>query len=231
LTYRLLAGVVEHVGGNVQRLALDLVGPATVVADASNDGANVAPGHGDGLAIVQRLDGGEELGVLLGKISELEDQAGSVARGGGSPCCVEGLAGGGHGQIDVLLGTFADGGDDLLGGGVDDLELFLVDTLNKLVVDEAVEWRLLVACWCRYRRVNQRIIKRRDSQANGLGVGARDGGVELDGQSHGEGCIGMMRRRIEEREREGKGREDGRQEDNEGKRRSKKLGEGQEGYL
>ncbi|KAJ3486862.1 hypothetical protein NLG97_g6532 [Lecanicillium saksenae] len=40
------------------------------------------------------------------------------------------------GEVDILLVTLADGGDDLLGGGVDDFKLLLVDTLNPLVVDE-----------------------------------------------------------------------------------------------
>jgi len=52
-----------------------------------------------------------------------------------------------------LLGGLADGGDDLLCGGVDDLEGLLVDTLNPLVVDE---------------------------ESDGLLVGAREGGLELN---------------------------------------------------
>lgn len=136
VTYRLVSGVVEHVGGNVKGLSLNLVGPATVVSDASNNSADIASGHGDGLAVVQRLDSGEKVEVLLGEISELEHQAATLARSDLSPCCVESLAGSGNGKIDILLGTFADRGDDLLGGGVDDLKLLLVDTLNPLVVNE-----------------------------------------------------------------------------------------------
>lgn len=136
VTYRLVASVVEHVGGNVESLSLNLVGPATVVADASNNSADITSGHGDGLAVVQRLDSGEKVEVLLGEIGELEHQAATLAGSNLSPCCVESLAGSGNGQIDILLGTFADRGDDLLGGGVDDLELLLVDTLDPLVVNE-----------------------------------------------------------------------------------------------
>lgn len=62
-------------------------------------------------------------------------------RGRRLPCTVEGLAGGRDGDVDVLLCGLADGCDDLLGGGVDDLELLLVDTLNPLIVNEPSEVR------------------------------------------------------------------------------------------
>ena len=52
------------------------------------------------------------------------------------PDSLEALARSGHSDVDILLGGFADRGDDLLVGGVDDLELLLVNTLNPLVVDE-----------------------------------------------------------------------------------------------
>jgi hypothetical protein len=61
-----------------------------------------------------------------------------------SPLTLESLAGSTDSQVDILLGTFADGADDLLGGGVDNLELLLVDTLNPLAIDEAAE-KVLVA--------------------------------------------------------------------------------------
>lgn len=51
-TNRLLRDVVVHVGGDVDSFAVDLVGPAGIVADAGDDCANIALGHGDGLAIV-----------------------------------------------------------------------------------------------------------------------------------------------------------------------------------
>lgn len=134
-----MSSVVEHVGGNVKSLSLNLVGPATIVANASDNSADITSGQADGLAVVQRLDSGEKIEVLLSQIGQLEHQAASLAGCDSFPCCVESLAGCGNGKIDVLLGTFADGGDDLLGCGVDDLKLLLVDTLNPLVVDEPLK--------------------------------------------------------------------------------------------
>lgn len=130
---------MEHVGGDVNGLALDLVGPTSVVPQAADDGTDVTLGHGDGLSVVERLDGGEELSVLLCEVGELQQVDGALAGGGLSPDTLEGLAGGGDGDIDILLGSLVDGADNLLGGGVDDLEGLLVDTLNPLVVDEPVE--------------------------------------------------------------------------------------------
>jgi len=128
---------VEHVGLDINGLSLDLVGPAGIVSESANDGGNIATGVADGLSVVERLDGGEGLLVLVAEIGELLEEDTTLVGGGELPGTVEGLAGGGDGEIDVLLGTLADGGDDLLGGGVDDLELLLVDTLGPLAVNEA----------------------------------------------------------------------------------------------
>ncbi len=127
---------MEHVGGDISGLAGDLVRPAGVVADAANDGADITLGHGDGLAVVERLDGGEEVGVLLNNVGELVQEPAAVVGCGLLPGGVEGLAGGGDGDVDILLGGLADRGNDLFGGGVDDFKLLLVDTLNPFVVNE-----------------------------------------------------------------------------------------------
>lgn len=127
---------MEHVGLNVNRLSGDLVGPAGVESYASDDGGNIASSVSDGLAVVKGLDGGEHLGVPLQELGELVEELASLMGSHLLPCGVEGLAGGGYGDVDILLGGLADGGDDLFGGGVDDLELLLVNTLDPLVVDE-----------------------------------------------------------------------------------------------
>jgi hypothetical protein len=128
---------VEHVWVDIDRLALDLVGPAAVVPDAANDGADVAAGHGDGLAVVERLDGGQEVRVLLAQIGELRQQDAARLGRGAAPRPLKGLPGGGHGNVDILLGGLVDRAEDLFCGRVDDLERLLLDTLDELVVDEA----------------------------------------------------------------------------------------------
>lgn len=145
-TKRLLPGVVEGVGGDINGLALDLVGPTAVVADSADDGANIATGHGDGLAIVERLDSGKEVEVLLEQVGELEEVDATLLGSDIAPDTLESLAGSGDSDIDILLGGLVDGADDLLGSGVNDLEGLLVDTLDELVVDEpgSVLWLALV---------------------------------------------------------------------------------------
>lgn len=136
-TYGFPAGVVEHVGVNVEGLASDLVGPATKVSQDTDNGTNVTAGHGDGLAIVQGLDGGQEIGVLLDNVGELENHGATGLRSDLLPCRLKRQTGGGNCGVDILFGGLADRGDDLFGGGIDDLELLLVDALDPLVVDEA----------------------------------------------------------------------------------------------
>lgn len=52
-TYSFLPGVVEHVRLNIDGLAGDLVGPSSVVSNASDDSTNITACQGDGLAIVE----------------------------------------------------------------------------------------------------------------------------------------------------------------------------------
>lgn len=130
---------MEHIGLDIDGLTLDLVGPAGIVSEGANDGGDIATGVGDGLSVVERLNSGEDLAVLLGDIGELVQEETTLVRGSELPGGVEGLAGSGDSKVDILLGTLADGGDDLLSGGVDNLELLLVDTLDPLAVNEAGE--------------------------------------------------------------------------------------------
>jgi hypothetical protein len=137
-SYRLLLGVVEGIRRSLDDLALDLVCPSTVVPQATGTGTDIALGHGDGLAIVQRLDGGEEVDVLLKQIGELVEVLSALLGGYLPPRAFEGFPRGRYGDVDVLLGGLRYGADDRLVGGVNDLERLAVDALDPLVVDEAV---------------------------------------------------------------------------------------------
>jgi hypothetical protein len=145
-TYGLLADVVECVGCCVNNLTLDLVGPASVVPQATSGSGNVnVLGHGESLAIVESLDSGKEVDVLQEEVGKLNEKLSAVLRCLLPPWTVEGLAGGLDSDIDILLGRLLDGCDDLFCGRVDDLEGLAVNGLDKLVVDEAVprvrSWR------------------------------------------------------------------------------------------
>lgn len=133
----LLLDVVEGVWGGIHDLALDLVGPAAIVSQATRAHADVHLGHGLSLAVVESLHRGEQLEVLLKEIGELDQQLATVLGRLLSPWALECLACGGDGDVDILLGGLVHRGDDLLGGGVDDLEGLAVHTLHPLIVDEA----------------------------------------------------------------------------------------------
>lgn len=127
---------MKHVRGYVNGLALDLVGPTTVVPKAAGDGTDVTLGHRNGLSVVERLDGGKQVKVLLDKFGEVGQEPASLSRSSLLPLALKGLAGSLDCNINILLGGFTDGADNLLGTGVDSLEGLLVDALHPLVVDE-----------------------------------------------------------------------------------------------
>jgi len=143
MTYWLLLDVVESVWGGVDDLTLDLVCPTTVVSQATSGHGNIDVGHGESLAVVERLDGGESRSVLLEEVGELAEQLATVLWSHLSPATIESLAGGGHSNVDILLRGFLNRADDLLVRWVDGFKGLVVDTLNPLAVDETGLWSAL----------------------------------------------------------------------------------------
>lgn len=144
-THGLPPGVIEVIRVGIDRLALDLVGPAAVVAKTAGSCVDIGLGHDDGLAVVERLDGGKLVYMAVEEVGELDEQLAAVLWRLPSPVALEGLACGGDGDVDILLGGLVDGANDVLSGGVDDLKGLAVDTGDKLVVDEAAG----SVCWWR----------------------------------------------------------------------------------
>lgn len=132
-----MAGVVDHLRVRVDDLAVDLVRPAAVVAQATGGGGDVTLGHGDSLAVVEGFDGGEGVDVLLEEVGELGEHAAPVRGGDLLPGALDGVAGSLYGDVDVLLGGLVDGDDGLLVVGVYGLEGLAFGTLDELIVDEA----------------------------------------------------------------------------------------------
>lgn len=126
----------------VDNLALNLVGPAGVVVEGTNAHADIDLGHGDSLAVVESLNGCEEVEVLLEKVCELVEELSTVLWGLTSPWAVECFAGSGDGDVYILLGGLGYGADHLFGGWVDGLESASVNASNPLVVDEAMRSQL-----------------------------------------------------------------------------------------
>jgi hypothetical protein len=135
-TYGFLSCVCKGIWVGVDNLALDLVGPASIVSQATSNHRNINLCHSDGLAVVERLDGSQEVGILLNQIGELNQQLATVLWGLLSPCALECLAGSSYRNVDIFLCGLVDRADNLFGGRVDGLEGLAVNTLDPLVVDE-----------------------------------------------------------------------------------------------
>lgn len=144
-TYGFLPRVVEHFWVDVVGLALDLVCPTTIVSYGANNSTKVATSHVNGLAVIERLDGCQKVCVLLKQVGQLQQHATPLVGCCLLPRALEGLAGGRDCNVNILLGTFADLADDLLGRRVDDIELLLVGALDPLAVNVPEGTNLLLA--------------------------------------------------------------------------------------
>jgi len=118
---------------------VNLVGPATVVAQAAGGVSDIDLSHGDGLAVIKGLDGGQCLDITLKQVGQLGEHAAAVRGGHIVPDALEGSASGLDGDVDILFGSLVHGDNGLLGGRVDGLEGLALDTLDELVVDEPGE--------------------------------------------------------------------------------------------
>jgi len=98
-----LSCVCEGIRVGIDNLALDLVGPASVVSQAASNGTNISLGHAKSLAVIERLNSSEEIEVPLDQIGELDQQLASVFWCLLSPRSLECLAGRSYGNIDILL--------------------------------------------------------------------------------------------------------------------------------
>ena len=70
--------VCKSIGVSVDNLSLDLVGPASVVSQAASNHADVNFCHADGLTIVEGLDSGQEVCVLLDQVGKVDQQLAPV---------------------------------------------------------------------------------------------------------------------------------------------------------
>lgn len=131
-----VASVGECLRVDVNGLAVDLVSPASIVANAASSTGHVQLGDAEGLAVVKSLNGSEGLDFALHQIGQLVKHTATVRGSNLSPGTLECLASSGNGNVDILLSGFVDSNNGLLGGGVDGLEGLAFNTLHKLIVDE-----------------------------------------------------------------------------------------------
>ncbi len=80
------------------------------------------PRDGERLAVVQRLELGQLIGVLEDQVPDPPDEAAALRRGHRAPRALEGLAGRPYRTVDVLDVTLGDPGEGLAGRRVGRLE-------------------------------------------------------------------------------------------------------------
>jgi ParB family chromosome partitioning protein len=138
---RLAQRVVQHAHARRRDrdgLAFDLGRPTGVVAEVVDDERNVGDARdADRLAIVERLELRELLGVGLDQVGQLPDRAAALGRGHAAPrTALEGAPRRAHGAIDVFLLTGCHLGKRLFGGGIVGGERLAGGRLGPLAIDE-----------------------------------------------------------------------------------------------
>ena len=136
--HRLAAGVAEVPAADRDRLAVDLVGPAGVVAEAVDHQRQVGMAAlADRLAVVQGLELGQLVDVRFDQVGELVHQPPAVAGVGLAPGArVKRLPRRLDGAVDVGGVALGDLGDDLLGRRVDRGERLAAVAVDPLAVDQ-----------------------------------------------------------------------------------------------
>ena len=110
---RLAPRVAEHVLAQRNRLALELAGKATEVAQDVGRTLGLGPGlRADRIASLLGDDPGEFLHPRLDGICNLLQHAAALSRNDAAPAC-EGLARGLHGPVDVFGAAARNAGNDL----------------------------------------------------------------------------------------------------------------------
>ena len=134
---RLPQRVAQEVAADGHGAAFDLVGPAGVVAQGVDDALQVAAGVGDGLAAVERFQGGQLLGLLLDQVGQLEQQSAAVGGVHLLPGArFQRLARGLDRRIDVGLVGLGDLAKRLAGGRVDGREGLVRVAVHEFAADE-----------------------------------------------------------------------------------------------
>lgn len=135
-TNGLVAGVGKRLRVGVNGLAVNLIGPATVVAKAAGGGGNIALSHGEGLAVVKGFNSSQDVAITLEEVGQLDEEAATFGGSDLAPLTLEGGACCLDGIFDIILVRLLDGYNRLLVGGVDGLKSAATLSLDELIVDE-----------------------------------------------------------------------------------------------
>jgi len=136
----LMLGVAKLLVGGLDDLALNLVGPTTVVSeDGGRLGDIEALGSRERLTVVESLDTGKDVQISLDELGDLGENSSSLEPWGVvAPDSVECLSGNLDGDIDISGESLWNGGQVLSRGWVDDVNGFgtLVYGSRPFAIDE-----------------------------------------------------------------------------------------------
>ncbi len=97
----LVSCVVEGLWVGVDGLSVDLVCPSTIISEAAGGQLDVDLGHRKSLAVIERLDGSEGVGVFVEEVTELGQHLTSGRGERLAPDAIEGFPGGLDGDVDI----------------------------------------------------------------------------------------------------------------------------------
>lgn len=118
ITYRLTLGKVKALCININHFTFHLVRPTSIVIEHGDAVRDISDRPLLSLAVVERLDLGQQIEVLFDQIGYSAQQLSSIFGGCRAPWTFERSSRGGHGQVNVLAPGFRDMGDDLFGAAL-----------------------------------------------------------------------------------------------------------------
>jgi hypothetical protein len=120
MTYGFLSRVREDIWASVDHLAFNLICLATIISEACH-GCNVIFGYLKCISIVERFNGTQDIKVPFNQDGERDHKL-SSALWGLYPRPFECLARCRYGDIDILLCSLMNRGNDFFGRRIDDLD-------------------------------------------------------------------------------------------------------------
>ena len=134
-TERFPVGARFHVLGHFEELALEKLGSTAGGLGDLQAAQHVALGVGKGLALLEGDAGGETVPVLADEGDELEHDGLAVEDGGVLPR-LKSLLGRVDGGLELLVRVLGHAGDEVVGGGVVEVDVLGGGRGDELVVDE-----------------------------------------------------------------------------------------------
>ncbi|EXK26246.1 hypothetical protein FOMG_17148 [Fusarium oxysporum f. sp. melonis 26406] len=126
---------MQHIRIDINGLPLELIRPASIISQRTNNSSDITSGQADCFTAVKRLNCGKQLRVFLGNVCKLVEKNTGFMSGDKFSSSFESPVGGGHSKVDVLFGAFADERNSFFGTRIKYLELSLFNSFNPFTVN------------------------------------------------------------------------------------------------